>query len=285
MSKLSPCADCKNDMPLSADRCPHCGRPGLFPNVRTAETPAERTTLDRRYQAAMKDSAARGAMSPVNDFEKAIADSKAVISRKHEEVQRLAASDRELYATFYNLLEAGVRLPEGSKWDTLRTLTDDALFPQYKEYIRFAALTLDGEGLVNYGDCSIVLRTDYIAHRASVFEENSVVFMDHHHILISRAHQLPLGYRSTWEQRGKLCVAKLYKSIDAGTQPDEYSTLLLRQGVTPEVDQFVEVHIYGPMTIRTVEQVILDPRRKRRLPVTILKALKARLPKYGVLIS
>ena len=128
MSKLPPCDFCKNDVPPSANRCPHCGRPGLYPNVRAAETPAERLVLDRHYQTAIRDSATRGATPAVNDFEKAIPNSKAVISRKHEEVQRLAASDRELYATFYKLLEAGVRLPEGSKWDTLRTLTDDALF-------------------------------------------------------------------------------------------------------------------------------------------------------------
>ncbi|MFL6273792.1 MAG: hypothetical protein ACJ74G_01170 [Blastocatellia bacterium] len=285
MSKLPPCDYCKNDIPPSAHQCPHCGRPGLFPNVRLAETPAERAALNRRYQAAMKDSAARGAMSPVNDFEKVIADSKAVISRPLGELQRLATSDHELYATYYELTEGGVRLPKGEKWDTLRAVADKALFLSYEKQVRFAALTLDGKGLFNYGECAIVLRTDYIAHRASVFEENTVLFMKHHKIQMSKADKLPTGYRATWDERGKLCVAKLYKSIDAGMRPDEYSTLLLQQGATSEDDQFVEAHIYGPMTIRTVEQVVLDPRLKRHQRATILKALKEKLSQAGVPIS
>ncbi|HKQ08540.1 MAG TPA: hypothetical protein VJ464_25690 [Blastocatellia bacterium] len=253
--------------------------------MRIAETSAERTALDRHYQAAIRDSAARGATPAVNDFEKAIADSKAVISRSQGELQRLATSDHELYTTYYKLIEAEVRLPKGDNWDKLRAVADSALFPNYKEQIRFAALALDGKGLFNYGECAIVLRTDYIAHRASVFEENSVMFMKHHKISMWKSDKLPLGYRATWDERGKLCVAKLYKSIDAGTRPDEYSTLLLRQGATSEDDQFVEAHIYGPMTIRTVEQVILDPRLKRRQRATILKALKEKLSQAGVPIS
>jgi hypothetical protein len=285
MSKLPPCEFCANDLPPSASQCPHCGRPGLYPNVRAAETPAERAALDRRYQAAVRDSAARGATSNLNDFETAITDSKAVISRPHTELQRLATNDNELYTTYYKLTEAEVRLPEGSKWDVLRAVTDSALFPGYKEQIRFAALTLDGQGLFNYGNCSIVLRTDYIAHRASVFEENSVLFMKHHNIPMSEADNLPRGHRATWDERGKLCVAKLHKSIDATMRTDEYSTLLLEQGATSEDDQFVEVHVYGPMTVRTVEQVTLDPRPKRHPSGIILKALKEKLSQAGVPIS
>jgi hypothetical protein len=285
MSKLPPCDFCKNDVPPSANQCPHCGRPGLFPNVRIAETPAEQTALNRRYQAAKKDLVARGAASNLNDFEKVIANSRAVISRPHEELLRLVTSDHELYTTYYKLIEAEVRLPTGEKWDVLRAVADSTLFPNYKEQIRFAALTLDGKGLFNYGDCSIVLRPDYIAHRTSVFEENSVLFMKHHKIPMWKPDKLPLGYRATWEERGNLCVAKLYKSIDANTRPDEYSTLLLEQGGTSEDDQFVEAHIYGPITIRTVERVILDPRLKRRQRATIIKALKEKLSKYGVLID
>jgi hypothetical protein len=285
MSKLPPCDFCNNYMPPSANSCPHCGRPGLYPNVRIASNPKERTALDRRYKSAMKDSSSRGAVSVLYDFEKAIAASKAVISRPHNELYRLAANDYELYTTYYQLLEAEVRLPKGDKWDTLRAVADSALFPNYKEQIRFAALTLDGKGLFNYGECAIVLRTDYIAHRATVFEENSVPFMKNHRISMGRADKLPLGYRATWQERAKLCVVKLHKRLEASTRPAEYPTLLLQQGATSEDDQFVEVHIFGPLTIRTVEQVILDRRLKRRQSATILNALKKRLLQFRISIS
>lgn len=34
-----PCADCGNPFLVDLERCPHCARPGLFPNVRTADLP------------------------------------------------------------------------------------------------------------------------------------------------------------------------------------------------------------------------------------------------------
>ena len=54
----------------------------------------------------------------------------------------------------------------------MRVFADDALFPGYKEQIRFAALSLDGKGLSSYGECTLILRDHMIAHRASVLEGN-----------------------------------------------------------------------------------------------------------------
>ncbi len=121
-------------------------------------------------------------------------------------------------------------------------LADEAMFHGYKEDIRFAALTLDMQGLANYGDCYIVLRTEMVAHRATVFEENSTMFMRRHGVLMSEADKLPRGFRATWANRGRLCVAKLFSKIDANTTGSEYSKLLVRQGATTADDDFVEVH-------------------------------------------
>jgi len=239
--------------------------------------------LNQRYQAAKADANARGADKAVSDFESAIADSVAVMTRHLLEVQRLSLSDNELYATYYQLIEAGVKVPKGEKWDPLRAVADSALFPNYKQHIRFAALALNEIGLSNYGDCSIVFRTDMIAHRASVFEENSVLFMKNKNILMSDADKLPQGYRATWQDRGKLCVAKLAGSIDPATQPDKYFEVLLRQGAKSEDDEFVEVHIWGPVTARTIEQVTLTV--KKKTPRSIYKALKEKLVKAGVTLK
>jgi hypothetical protein len=138
---------------------------------------------------------------------------------------------------------------------------------------------------MNYGKCFIILRTEMIAHRASVFEENSVLFMKHQGIAMEDAHELPRGYRATWENRGQLCVAKLAAKIDGATLPDAYSGLLLQQGKTSEEDDFVEVHIWGPMTIRTVEEVTLNPREKRAARAITSRATRERLAKFGVIIK
>ena len=141
------CGYCGHEVPLSWNHCPHCARPGLFPNVRAAQIPAEQQALERRYQAALRDASSRGADAEVVKFEAAVARSKAVRALQLRELDRLASSDKELFPTFYGLLSAEVRLPHGNQWDLLRRVADEALFPGYKEEIRFAALWLEGAGL------------------------------------------------------------------------------------------------------------------------------------------
>ena len=88
-------------------------------------------------------------------FESAVSKARPVICRPLLEMQRLATSDNEIYATYYQLLAAGVRLPKGDKWDVLRAVADDALFPGYKDVLRFGALSLDGFGCLGYGECHL----------------------------------------------------------------------------------------------------------------------------------
>lgn len=279
-----PCPECKNEIPQPATCCPHCGRPGIFWNVLHANDAGERAALDRRYTAAKADALARGADGVVHDFENALASSVAVIARSEVDVHRLANSSRQLYGTYYQQIDAGLRLPDGDKWDVVRELTDSLLFPKYKEQMRFAALSIDGIGLSNYGACSLILRENLIAHRASVLEENSVLFMEHHGVKVSRKPAVPKGFKAIWTERDKLCVAKLAGLIDSSTTPNQYSSLLLKQGAAPEDDQFVEVHIFGPITILTMAKVTVviskpGPRR------TIVRALKSKLAKHGVSIN
>jgi hypothetical protein len=256
----------------------------VFWNVIAAEDPAERAALERRYQAAKADAVSRNADSKLQDFEIAVAQSKAVIARSEIEVHRLASSNRQLYATFYELTESGIMLPAGDEWDILRDLADTVLFSQSKKHIRFGALSLDGIGLPNYGPCSLVLRNEMISHRSSLFEENSTVFMERHKIKISREPKIPKGYKATWAELAKLCVAKLAAKIDAGTDSGKYSRLLLKHAAKSEEDEFVEVHIYGAITILTMERVIItSPREDQR--ATILKAIEFKLSQHGVRAS
>jgi hypothetical protein len=129
-----PCSDCNNEIPQPATSCPHCGRPGIFWNVKQAEDVAEHAALEVRYSAAKADALSRGANLNVEDFEKATSKSIAIIARSETELHRLANSTRQLYGTYYQQIEAGLRLPSGNEWDTAREITDSLLFPNYKQY-------------------------------------------------------------------------------------------------------------------------------------------------------
>ncbi len=269
----SPCGFCANNVPLEVEHCPHCNQAGEVPNVKAARL--EAAALDSRYQAAVQDAAGRGCRDVLESFEAAITASKAVINRPLLEVERLASSDRQLYSSFYQRLEAGLQLPYGDKWDRLRVKADAELFPLYAKPIRFAALSLDGMGLRSYGDCTFVLRENLIAHRASVFEDNSAVF------LRDRGYKLPPGQRAPWRERAKLCVAKLTKWIHKDTTPADFPGLLLEQGADPENDRFVEVHIWGSLSIRSFERAVLST-GARPPRQAIRKALRTRMEEMGL---
>lgn len=281
LATVERCTHRGHPVPLSAVRCPHCALPGLFPNVRAAAALEERVRLQERYDSAMAIANERGYEHLLRGFEALASQSVAVIARPLTEVQRLVTSEHELYATFYQLTESGVRTPTGSKWDALRAVTDDALFPGDRRDIRFGALSLDGGGLSNYGDCTLVLKDDMIAHRASVFEENSVMFMNHLDIRMSEAADLPVGYRATWSDRGKLSVVKIAESVNADTDASHFPALLLTEGITSNDDNFVEVHIWGPMTAHTLDRVIVRGSAARS-GHAILGALTERLGRLGV---
>lgn len=211
----------------------------------------------------------------VDSFEATAKTSKAVINRPLADVERLASSDQQVYATYYQRLDAGVQTPYGDSWDRWRRIADATLFPLYEKRIRFAALTLDGIGVRNYGDCSLLLREDLVADRTTVFEENSARFVR------DRGPRLPPGRRATWDQRSWLCVAKLASAIHTGTTPNDFPGLLLHQGATLEDDRFVEVHIWGSLTARTCERAIVVPKGKKP-GQAFRKALRWRLAAVGV---
>jgi hypothetical protein len=209
--------------------------------------------------------------------------SRAVIARSESETLRLATTTKQLYATYYEQLESKIRLPDGDEWDVVREVTDTVLFPKYKKEMRFGALSIDGIGVVNYGSCSMALRSEMISHRASVFEENSVLFMKHKNIEVSNPG-LPKGFRATWNDRAMLCIAKLASAIDSTVLPDQYSKLLLTQGASSADDNFIEVHIWGPISIKTIEQVtITAPTTGPR--ETILKAVTSKLSAHDVTVA
>ena len=275
------CPDCTNEIPQPKTICPHCGQRGIFWNVIKADKDDERAALQVRYDIAKSDALARGADAAVKNFETAVAGSKAVLARSVEDVQQLANSTQQPYATYYQLIEAGLKLPDNDEWNRARELTDTVLFPHFKEQIRFAALSLDGVGLSTFGDCSIELREEMIAHRASVFDENSVLFMERHGVKVSRTPNVPKGFRAIWGERDKLCVAKLARRIDSTTAPNQYSKLLLAQGASPETHEFVEVHIFGPMTVLTMAKVKVTPPKVGPRA----RALACKLKSHGVVVE
>ena len=269
-------------MPETVTECPHCGRPSLFPNVIAAKKPEEEAALNVRVAQSYAEAAVRGTTGKVNEFAAALATGEAVINRYFGELFRLGWSDDQIYSTYYQRVNAGMQLPEGDSWNRLRGIADSILFgDKNKASIRFAALSLDGIGLEKFGECSMTLKTPMIAHRASVFEENSVVFMERHDISGRHKFVVPPGFRAPWDKYIALCLAKLTGKLLPDTPSDTFPGILLFSGSTLSDDDFVEVHIWGSLTIRSFRQVVVRQWNSAYAPVDTT-ALAARLSLAGV---
>lgn len=278
-----PCDHCTYGIPAAAERCPHCALPGLFPNMRAATRSENVAMVEARYHAAVMASKATGREVEVRAFEVALESSVVVIGRSLNEVERLAASDRQGYSTYYQLIEGETRIPDADKWDKLRRIADTTVFPGYEDKIRFAALSLDGVSILSYGDCFLVCSDKMIRHRATVFEENTTMFVLRHFKpsgVDTNVEEILDGHRATFEARAALCVAKLADRVKSGATPVDHVGLLVRPGKDSGDDEFVEVNIWGPMTIRTFSRVILQRKRVRRK--SMVDSLRERLEKFDV---
>jgi hypothetical protein len=151
--------------------------------------------------------------------------------------------DRDIFATFHELAELRFLRESaagGPDWNVVRPNAETAMLgsPKLINQLHYAALSLDGRSLPHYGECTILLREEMIAHRSSLFQENSAVYYHNH------GYKFPLGWRCTWTERGKLCVVKVVGRIDAATKPSEFPELLLNPGSSGIDDEFVEVQIF-----------------------------------------
>jgi hypothetical protein len=284
MAFTRTCTHCGHDFPASRDHCPHCAWPLLPPNMAAAEDPTEVSALEARYASAMADLDLRGARQTAAALEGALQRSQCVCTRSVAEVHRLASSDRQLYATFYQLVEGGVVIPEEGEWDRRRRPVDDVLFPGYRDKIHFGALTLDGRGVRNYGPCALVLSERMVAHRSTVFDDNTVLWMERQGIRVSQAHQLPGGFRAPWQARGRLGLAKLADALEPFTAPASFAGLVLCDGETSRDDAFIEAHVYGPVSIRTAQRVrvLRDPAELTDVERAQIEELRELLPRWGV---
>jgi hypothetical protein len=275
------CDYCARSFPVFDARCPHCSRPAHFPNVRLAGEPAEQEALANRYEQAISQAPDR-ARRVILHFERKASASRAVMSRTHVETLRMANSHRTLHQTYEQQVSSHQRLPDENKWDALRAAAGKRLFGGYSSEIHFAFLSLVDAGSSYYGNCAWVLREELISHRASVFEENSALFVQRRGLGENNGDTpVPRGFRAVWEDRGRLSAAKLASTLSPATRPEDFAGILLR-AAGREDDDFVEVHIGGSLTVLAIEKVTV---LRSLVPEGFARVLASALAEHGVIVE
>jgi hypothetical protein len=137
-----------------------------------AESAGERAALTARLGAARVSANARGSLAVLEDFGRAVRNSRAVLARPLGDLDTLVKSENSLYVSFHSQVRSGSRIPEDNDWDKGRTAAESTVHPLYHEKINYTALSLDGFGVLWWGEYSIALKEIHIARRTSVFDEN-----------------------------------------------------------------------------------------------------------------
>jgi hypothetical protein len=275
---VDSCPNCGASVVASDQRCSTCGEHVGAPNVRAANAPIERVTLQKRYQSALERAELRNAKGAVASFRLAVQSSAAVVSCGLYALRELVTDSNALYTNYYLGVRGEIRRAAELENDRQRRVVDALLFGGYADEIRFAALSLDGVGLKSYGkeglSYGLGLRDVAISKRASLLEENAYEFVKRH--ALDATSDFPAGYRSTWENRHELAVAKLADLIWPEISPTEYAGILLSSTGDRATDQFIEVHIFGTFNMNAVSSVSGTSKPKRpddRAVVTVVREL------------
>lgn len=252
------CPACSADNAWSLDRCCVC-KADLGPPLRRELLRAEeKDALDKRYAAAWAAASAEGYGTKLKDFEVEVQSNSVATINVWPAFLDQMLSGGALYSGYSRLVSSEVRWPGARDDDQARTAVESILFGSLAAEIRYAALSMDGRGLLSYGSCTIVLREMMVAASATLLEDNSYKFVRDRQLMFDS--NIPAGYRATWEDRHKLVVSKLGARIAAAQPPINSAGILLFSEGDRQTDIFVEIHIWGPFDQQSIDWVrIPDP--------------------------
>ncbi len=279
LEKETKCDVCGNNVSFHRRTCHVCEADIGFPNIRQAVL--EDSQLNDRYISAIASANARNVIDLVNNFEGKATKSKAVIARNLPQMIGLIDSDNALLTTFGQQIGQGARLAEHNQWDKGRASTEALIHPLYHEDIHYAALSLTDKGLPYYGNCHIVLKSELIEKRASVFEENPFIFMAKHQVIAGTS--IPKGYRAVWSKRGKLAVAKLYSKIDKSTKEKDFQSILISFDSDGTAD-CIEVHIFGSIHAKAFSKLTICGQMSG-MDHALLNAYRSKIDTFGIVLE
>lgn len=275
------CSECGSTIPHDRLACPTCGTHAGFPNVREVSSASEKEALERRYNMAIKDAHADGRDVKLEELSQSSKDTRAVIAIDLDCLVGFITKDQTLYSSYALMVSGEIRKAASCVNDKKRRGVEGFFFGSYADKIRYAALSLNGNGLSSYGRFTLVLKDVAVKARATLLEDNSYRFYQKFKDKIP--DNFPLGYRAVWSERHKLAVAKLSNRITVTTTNDDFPGILLSCTGDRETDDFIEVHIYGAFDNAAIETVVGNSRTSSRADKAQLAVVKEKLIKKGVL--
>jgi len=257
------CPNCNRDQAqINFVKCEYCGFDLGAPNVNVVSTEIELKALQQRYEEATKYASNNGTEHQLNKFHEFFTKNVNAIINLKLPVLREWIINNSAYKSYHRSVEEGNRFIAAIKDDQKRSVIDGVFHGSYGKDIIYAALTLNGKGLISYGECGVIIDENAVRLRASILEENSFTFIKAHNLNFEN-FEIPIGFRSSWENKIKIAIAKLYKKITLDDENDFCRFLLFSAG-NRQTDNFIEVHIYKEITTLAIKHIYLPkPKNKK----------------------
>lgn len=265
MAHMELCKETDCGKPLAWERsdCPACGAYAGPPNIRHAAR--EQAALEQRFQAALTDCQNRHAEAVAQDFVDQVEHhSAAVINGDAKFFLHFFNDGNSLYASYQQSTAASIRIAGEIANDVKRLATEALIFGHYGYKIRYAALSLNGQGLHSYGSCSMVLNQSLCKNKASLTEDNTYVIAEKNLTAFYQQKDMPSGIRARWQERHKLALAKHGPALTAASNAGDFADLLLYCAGERATDRFMEVHIYDAFSSAAVSAATLPKSGKNQ---------------------
>lgn len=259
------CSSCYTPNDINEKVCSICGT--TYPssiNVRRASLENEKLALDKRYVDSKNYLFNTNLVKEGIDFESLVKkEGKAVINTQFDFLWELLIRNKFEYKSYRRQLIDGERLKKAVfENDNNRSLADSALFGSENDII-YAALSIDEEGVISYGDITLILKNSNIEKRTSALEKNSFFFLDE----ITKLgwvwnSPLPAGHMAVWADIFKLSLAKLHLLLYSGISLKDMARLILKSDGDRKNDEIIELYIYGKIIALNIEKI--------RIPNTLI---------------
>ena len=268
------CEFCKLAYPFPADRCPHCGRPSKFPNVEHAQA------LAAALGALYEQEAGKAPANSVQALETLARATQAIMTRWRRHVEWMTNSPYEMLPVHLHMLDSGMRSYRyDEEWEAARQVAAQQFHPGYGAKMHFGNLSPDPKAMTSYGDFILVFREDMISHRATVFPMNSAEMVRYTDV----TPQSPdtRGVPAVWDERHKVAVVKLAGKLTAADDLPRLQKLLFDPDHQPRPD-FIEVHVYGPITLSSFAAVYAKP---KELPESLECVIREMFPTVQLIVN
>lgn len=251
------CEKCGHPNDINNSHCNDCGNQlrGTV-NTRRASIKSEVEELDKRYDDAINYLRLNGLSDEANVLiDEVNSKGKAVINTKIEFLWEWLVKGSGSYNGYRRLRINNSRPKADFENDVKRALHDSILFGSENDMV-YSALSIDEQGLISYGEATLILRIPSIENRTSALETNSYFFIEE----ASKKgwtinNPLPPGFMSTWFTKYKLSLSKLAKKLKKGIKKDEMARLILTSYGNRSNDEFIELHIFGKIVNTTLEKI------------------------------